>query len=255
MAHLSGTISAKEIITDACQAVGDPTGSKVGRPRYKSFVQKALAEMCFDAKHDHRFFDAPITEERIIKMPKFIAGIRAVWGFNGENCNVQSRVNIYLKRNYQHTGADNGFARNNWDNFDDVMQASNGLPSEPLSLYYYGWDEQNGALHLSPSCKRWSRVRVEYVGIGMSDFCQEEEIRIPMWCREAIEHYVCMRAAQHIMHLEGKTQIGASMYKDFKDEYKSINGSWANARARWADLDDKERDDIALYINQLGWPN
>jgi hypothetical protein len=255
MAHLAGTVPASEIIIDAAQSIGDPGCEKVGRPRYKSFVQKALAEMCFDAKYDHRYFDAAIDETRIIKVPKYVAGVNAVYAYNGENCNVSSRVNIYLKRNYFHNGVGNkGFARNNWSNIDDNMQTSSGILNEPTNRYYYGWDETAGEMHLSPTCSRWQRVRIEYVGIGMTEMCQEEQIRVPMWCREAIEHYVAMRAAQHLIHLEGKTRIATDQYRDFKEEYKGINGSWANARARWADMDDKERDDIALYISQLGWP-
>lgn len=253
MAHTSGTISAREVINAACRAIGDPTAAIVGRAAYKEFVSNGLTLLMHQVKFDRRFIDADMPADRMLNVKGYVTGIAKVLLYNGQNCDVEHSVVAMEKRDYVHFGGNGGFQRNTWDNDGDITQSPVSAHREPYNAYYYGWVAGNeGVMHFSPQCAAFERVHIEYSGIG-HDRCQEEDIRIPLWADEAIRNYVCMRGAEFLVHIEGKTEKANAQFRYYTSQYTDINGSWANAKAAWGGMDTKEQDDAAYQFLRLGW--
>ncbi len=263
MANIAGYVPASQVVTDAAQRIGDPTASIVGRPRYNSFVQSGLERLCFDIPWDVKMHDTDIPASLIVTdLPEYISGIRNIWLYGGQG-GAGTTVQVHLKDNMVHDGAcensdDNGtntnglsyFANNKWWNYPDGMQMSIGY-FEPWNMYYAGW--RNGKLYLSQQCTQFGRIRFDYTGIGIDKFCPGEPMAVPIFAREAIETYVAMRGAEHMMYIEGRSSIAAGHLKMLRDEYKAADGAWANAMMYWAQADGQDRKDIVLYTSYMGY--
>jgi hypothetical protein len=241
-----GMVPASEVVTRAAQALGDPSQGHVGRTRYREFVFDGLRELCFDAEWDHRYIDEPIPTNRIVPLP-MMSGLRNIWVYRGPSCDNTSRISLPLKENYIHNGNAGSFANDNWNNTEDPMIGSHGW-SENLA---FGAVHQSN-LYLSPGCSQWERVKIEYVGIGIDKLCQDEDFKVPLWAMEALRHYVTMRGAEHMIHVEGRERTMQGILQRATSEMKLPSGSWMEARARWGGLDHKDRGDLVRVLTRIG---
>lgn len=259
-----GYLPASEVILIAAQAAGDPTANIVGRSRYLSFVQRALTQMCLDVEFDVKYFDEPIPSSGVVKLPEWMAGMRNVWIYNGD-CNAPNGiVNVYEKQGFiypEREGNNNPtgyFAYNMQNGNPDSMQANSGWwgdwwgPQQNPWLRYYGLDKRKGKMYLSMQCQGYTRIKIEYAGLGFDAFCGDESLEIPIWATEAIADYVAMLALEQRQYEEGKTQLLRARYMDKKNDIKSPNGSWFLAMAHWGQMDGKERKDTVMYVSRMG---
>lgn len=250
MATTTGYVPATNIINGAASRAGDPTARIVRRPVYLSFVQKGLERMSFDTQFERRFLDTTIPESGVVSLPKWMTGMAGVWLYNGDRCNPLGMVPIYEKEGYA-----SGFSNSPWNSHDDIMQMGASGSNiagfgEPDRLRYYGI--VGDKMHLSRQCKGYEFIRIEYSGIGIDDYCAEEDILIPLWAREAITDFVAMKALEVRQFQEGKQQIFRAVMQDLYQEVNGPNGSWARAQIYWGGLDAKERFDTHLYVGRLG---
>ena len=257
MATTSGYISAREVILDAAQAAGDPSQGIVGRPRYLTFAQQGLQKICQDTQFETRDYDVEIPENRIVPLPKWMAGMNGVWAYNGDRCNPLGIVNVYEKTGYWHDGGGGSFSHSPWNAFDDAMQmgANGGVAGpfygqEPWNLRYYGI--RGRQMCLSPQCTGYAYLRISYAGLGFDEFCGDTDIEIPMWARQAVTDYITMRAVTIRQYEEGKTTLMRAILNDMKEQMTEYHGSWAQAMLYWGGMDRKDRQDTVLYISKLG---
>ena len=255
MASINGYVPETQVITSAAQRAGDPDAAQIGYPRYRDFLASGLRNLCFEAQWDRRYHDTNIPENRIIDdLPKYISGFNSVWLYNptsGQQFSFGNSVRAHLKPNYNHDCA-GPFQDNQWFNFPDGTQNSVGV-MEPLNLYYFGFRE--GRLALSPQCAQFSRVRIDYTGVGIDKYCPQEPMQVPIWAVDALETYIAMRAAEHMVGIEGKTQEAMFRFKTFREEYKDPRGAWSNAIMYWAGCDSQDRKDCVTAISYLGYRN
>lgn len=255
MSNFAGYIPESQLITSASARAGDPDGGIVGQSRYRDFLASGLRNLCLGAEWDKRYHDTEIPTDRIVAdMPKYISGLNSIWLYNGPMCDPLTRqgsVRVHLKE-YVHDGGLGGFQDNQWWNWPDGTQNSIGL-FEPINLFYGGWN--NGKLYLSPQCSAYGRVRISYTGVGLNAYCPNEEMQVPIWAVEALECYVAMRACEHMIGMEGKTQEATYKHKLFLGEYKDIRGAWSDAKMYWAQADANDRKDIVTFISYLGFRN
>jgi len=249
MANTTGYVDIGDVIGPAAQAAGDPGMGGVGASRYPSFLQMGLEKLSFDIPWDKRTLTVERPEDRIIQLPGKITGCDNIWGYRGDACNPSWSGNIILKENYSHGGERGYFANDHWLNFNDAVYGSVGW-LEPWNLYYGGI--RNGKLYLSPQCCAFFFIRIEYVGIGVDNFCPGEPFRIPFFAREALTDFVTWKALEHRIYTEGKEQLFTGRYRDKQKELFGPGGTWAQALARWGGMDWKDMQDVALINTGIG---
>lgn len=254
MANINGYIPETQLLASAMMRAGDPGGGIVGQAFYRDFLASGLRNLCFEAEWDKRYHDIPFPEDRIVTdMPKYISGINSIWLYMGPMCDPQrlnGSVRVHIKDNYVHDGGLGGFQDNQWFNFPDGTQNSVGM-FQPWNLFYAGYT--NGKLYLSPQCSGYARIRIYYTGIGLSDYCPNEQMQVPIWAVDALECYVAMRASEVMIGLEGKTQEAMARWKIFNGEYKDIRGAWSNAKMYWSQADAQDRKDVVTIVTYLGY--
>lgn len=260
MANVKGYVDARHVITGAAQTVGDPQGDIVGMPRYYSFMADGLRELAYDAPWDTKTYDIAIPDSRIVTdLPEYITGINNIYLYqpasSGNNGGTGSpggmlTVPVHLKDNFFHDGGPGYFANNKWWNFPDGTQMSIGY-YEPWNLYYAGW--RNGKLYLSPQCAQFTRLRLDYTGVGFERFCPGEPMKVPVWAMDALRYYVARRACEHLVHIEGKSSNAWRQLAMFEKQMDDYNGAWNTALMRWAQADAKDRSDIVLYTSYMGY--
>ncbi len=252
MASINGYVPETQVITSAAQRAGDPDAT-IGYPRYRDFLASGLRNLCFEAQWDRRYHDAAIPAECFIDdLPKYISGFNSVWLYNptpGQSYSGGNSVRADLKQNYYHD-CSGQFQDNQWFNFPDGTQNSVGV-MQSLNLYYFGF--RDGKLFLSPQCAQFSRVRIDYTGVGIDKYCPQESMQVPIWAVDALETYIAMRAAEHMIGIEGKTQEAMYRHKLFLSEYKDVRGAWSNAIMYWASADAQDRKEIVTMISYMGY--
>lgn len=248
MANQFGFVREGDVIGPAAQAAGDPDTGAVGYPVYRSFLQQALEKLSFEVPWDIRILDVVMPEDRRVQLPSKFVGLNNVYIYRGECGNPTTSVRIVLKDNYNHGGETGAFQNVQWQNRENAMLYSNGWV-EPWNLHYGG--VLGGKLCLSPQCKGWERVRVEYLGIGIDAFCPDEPIEVPLFARQGIIDYVAMLALEHRIYTEGKEQLFTSRYRDKREECLGRGGSWQNALVNWGQMDPQDMKDVARITTGL----
>lgn len=253
MANVKGHVPASQVLTGAMQTVGDPAGQWVGMPRYYTFMADGLRELCYDAPWDVKTYDVAIPQDRIVTdLPEYVSGIRNMYAYNGDTCGQSGflSVPVHIKDNMFHDGGAGYFANNKWYNFPDGTQMSVGF-MEPWNIYYAGW--RSDKLYLSPQCAQFSRLRIDYTGIGFDKFCPGEPMFVPVWAIDALRYYVARRACEHLVHIEGKTANAWRQLQRFDAQMDDYNGAWNTALMRWAQCDQQDRKDVVLYTSYFGY--
>lgn len=251
MSATTAYIPVSEVLVDAGQELRDDDWRMAGgRPYYLSQAQRGLQQICYDAMWDERQADLPTPENLILTLPPDLIGLKAVWMYNGTDCNVNCSDILYIKPNMFHRGGAGFFANNtgqgNLLNYGDWWT---GGPA-PACLYFAG--EYKGKLYMSQSCLSYPQVHLTYYGLGIDDYC--EDFQVPQWAREAITDFVIHKAALRLR------RDNPNLYRDIIREKESmlsdlnVNGTWHKAQVRWGRMDQKERDDLIAQTHRFGHP-
>lgn len=199
-------------------------------------------------------------------MPKGAFNLQQVYLFNGDECNIQSSVNVYTKRNFINSKSGNGYVArdkyyNDGDRFHtkravrDTSSAVNGLSGDlrgPDNLYYCGL--QSGVIMFSPNCRNYQKAMLVYTGI-MADI--GETPVVPQFFRQAVKDFVLVPALETKM----TETVGTNAYGHWaglKRSYEAkkdqpYTGSWFTAEKRAKNLNSKERQDYKEYFTRLNY--
>lgn len=233
------------IVLTAAGLAQDEGARRLGRAFYDAAVRDAIIELCYDTNWDHRAADKIIPENRIIKLPHGMVSLRNIFAYNGNECNVDSSVQVHLKENYTHDGGKGFFANQKGVN-DDPMVGNTFLFREPGNLFYCGIDMNK--LYLSPQVKeRFEKVRIMYVGLGACDECTVPAV--PTWAKDAVTYWVARRACQ-MRQKEGNLFV--KLERDYAAQIENPQLAWTTAKLRYKRMDYKARHDANIYNTQFG---
>ncbi len=247
MANLNGYLKSSEVIGDVAVAIHDSGMAIVKPPHYMRLFQKALAELALDVPFDQRHVHIPVPDNKKVPLPKYMSGLRNLYLFNGENCDIHQSVRVLIKENFAHNGGSGYFANTKWCNFNDWTQASLGWLA-PLNMWVAGISE--GCIDLGDTCG-YDLLRIEYTGLGFDEYCQGEELYAPVWARQALVDKVAMWALEVRMAYEGRERLYMELYKMRKADCDSSAGSWMTARMRFSMLDQKDMQDTVFRMTGI----
>ena len=225
---------------------------------YESQAQQALEELSYDTKFLTKYKPVPIPENLKIAIPKGMFNPQNLYVFNGDECTIHNRQNVWLKRNFINSGDGNSFvARNTGNNHNDPFYQRNrmnhpGMHANRSDIHFY--NIVDGTIMLSPSCRNFQNLMI--VANAVSCEIGDAPI-IPGEFRQAVKEWIIIQALPHKMRESvGTADYGhwASMLQktDVKlnDPYE---GSWIKAERRAKKLDDKYRDDLKEYLSKLNY--
>lgn len=246
-------IPVAQVIGDAAQELGDGEFRKYGRPAYVSAAQRALATLCHTVPWDVRHFQAPIPEDRILKLPWGTNEKSLVVLFNGPRCDFNNVRTLFIKPGLFHNGG-SGYVANNTGGGVDVVPRVSWNTSWPDNWLFFA-GETNGNLYLSPSCSSYENIHITYMGLGME--CWGDDFCIPEWAREAITDMVILRAAKTLRSLTNGSST-SNMYREIINEKEQAtaitnpNGTWLQALSYWGRMDEKQRNDVWSATTYFG---
>jgi len=245
-------VSIDVILSDVLKIVKDGSFKLNSKGWYTSQIQQALEELSFDTFFSELNADFDVPENLRLDMPKGAFNLRAIYLFNGDECNIETSVNVYIKGNFINSKSGNGYvARDKFYNGEDKFHIHRGANKSgdsrsdvrPLGVNFYAI--QNGMIMLSESCRKYQRVMLVYNGI-MSDI--GEAPLVPQFFRQAVKHYVLCPALETKM----TDKVATAEYNHWarlKQGYEAkkdhpYDGSWVKAERRAKTLNNAERRDI-----------
>lgn len=245
----TGYVSAEEIIAAAMYALDDIQEKRHPKGYYLGLLRDAMKEMGFDSMFPTYTASGPITGP-IMKLPDGVVGIKSMYAYNGEYCNVDTATPIRWKPNFHRPGGTGYLADNRWKNEHDPLQdthvAGGGSPvNSPDDVCFY--NIQNGSLMLSDRCLSYGRIFIRYAGVnGALEKCPA----VPFWAEQAILDWVVVRAAMIDMAREPKLQ---GVFGVFNNSLRSFpDGSWHKAKKRVSEMDENERKSLRMYLHGIG---
>lgn len=256
--------SPDDIIFMASAMVADRDYKVLPKGFYVSLIQKAFEELAMDTFFQELRANIEFPSDNLTaSLPEDCFNVKNVYLFSGDECNINTSVKVYWKRNYFTTG--NGFIANDkgnnrddpfYDNHDLGNRYGNrglmrGIDQNPLNRYFY--NIQMGNIMFSSSCRGVAnKVHLHYNGAGVA--IGEEPI-IPVFLRTAMEDYVIESALRFRMANDPDarnrwTSLWSIYNKRLRDPY---DGSWANAEYRVKTLNESQRTELYEYLSRGGW--
>lgn len=240
-------VNSVELRLRAAELAQDKGCAHHGHTFYDVAIRDAVRELCYDAPYDVRAVELPIPDSRIIDMPAGMSDNLNLFLFQGERCSVGAGTRVFLKENYSHHGGDGFFANQKGINVDPLI-GDTFWYNEPPNMYY--GNIINGKLYLSPQCKQFTSIRIEYVGLGSEKTCDMP--RIPTWAFEALSYRVAMLACE--ARIAENAQLFGGLAKKYEDKGTISNprSAWVTAMMRWRRMSEQQRRDTAVYDTTFG---
>lgn len=241
--------SLNMILSDIATKSGDREFKYESEGYYTGLIQEALQELSFDTfflekEKVYELSDGCL----ILKMPIGYFNVKEIFGYTGSDCNPQNAKNIWWKDNYK-----NKLARDNYQNNGDPFFKNRGQSSPPGNLYFCGI--VNGEIHLSESCKSFSKVVVRANGL-ITDV--GETPIIPMFFRQAVTDYCVVEALSTRIagntHMTKEVAYWQSIMNRHDERLtRDYDGSWWKARNRVKIMDKKSKEDLKEYFSRLDY--
>tara|TARA_R110000782_G_scaffold226792_1_gene313582 strand:- start:259 stop:1008 length:750 start_codon:yes stop_codon:yes gene_type:complete len=236
------------ILADVANKSGDKEFKYDSPGHYMGLIQEALQELSFDTffLEKEKVFD--ITEGCLkLTLPSGFFNIKQIFGYSGEDCNPQGKVNIYWKNNYK-----NKMARDSWANTGDPFHKNRGS-NPPGNLFFCGI--YNGIVELSENCSSLSKVVVRASGL-ITDV--GETPVIPMFFRQAVTDYCVTEALStriaNNVHMNKEVPFWQAIMNRHEARLrKPFTGSWDRAQERVKIMDSKTREDLVEYFSRLDY--
>jgi len=254
-------VTVDQILSDVLSIVDDSGMKMRSKGWYTSQIQQCLEELSFDTflSEQNDSFDVP--ENLRLPMPKGAFNLRGIYLFNGNKCDINKAVNVYLKRNFINSQSGKGYvAEDMWSNEGDAFHTPRGgrdsndrrTSNGPNNLFYYGM--QNGIIMLSENCCQYQKVMLVYNGI-LADI--GDVPLIPQFFRQAVIDWTSLAALKVKRTQSVGTQHHSHWTTMIRETDVSLNkpfeGSWAKAELRAKKLDRKSRNDIKEYMTSLNY--
>jgi hypothetical protein len=256
-------VSVNQILADVLLDVDDEETRLRTRGWYTRQVGNALKELSFETYFDTRIEDIDIPENCIIKIPKGAFNIRNISVYSESGTNILDSRNVYIKMGFNTRGYNTGYTAKNkpyqYDPFVNPYHPS-GIPNMVASfeqptdyptrnsqeIYYC--NIRNGYIYLSNSCRNYTKLRIEYNGMGVD--INDVGI-VPPICREEVIMYVVERTFRSLKARDYNKY--APLHRDIYSQlYMPIKASkWSDAVYRLKRLDTKTRSDLREYFARL----
>ncbi len=260
-------VSVNAILADVLKTVKDGSFKLNSKGWYTSQIQQALEELSFDTFFDEQNQSFDLPDNLRLDMPKGSFNLRAIYLFNGDNCDIGKSVNVYYKRNFINSVDGRGYvAHDKYYNGNDPYHIRRGArrgevdsPTsnadnrlDPKNAHFYAI--QNGTIMLSENCKRFQKVMLVYNGI-MADI--GDTPIVPQLFRQAVKTFVLIPALVEKM----TDTIGTNEYNHWallsnKNEAKHnhpYDGTWVKAERRSKQLNNAIRRDIKEYLTKMNY--
>lgn len=254
-------VSIDEILADVLKVVKDGSFKLNSKGWYTSQIQQALEELSFDTFFNEQNMSFDVPDNLRLDMPKGAFNLRAIYLFNGSDCNIENSVNVYRKKNFINSKSGKGYvSHDKFYNGNDKFMSRRGIErgsesrsdNRPLNVNYYAI--QNGTIMLSDSCKSFQKVMIIYNGV-MANI--GEVPLVPSFFRQAVKDYVTILALETKM----TDSIGTNSYNhwaNLKAKYENsknhpYDGTWIKAERRSKTLNNAERRDIKEYLTRFNY--
>lgn len=235
--------TADEILIDVVQLTGDEGFRWRPKGFYLSHLKQGMKRLGFQTLAFDRFIDVPVPTDLTYELPKDFWNMKNFWLYDGEDCNVSRRANVYWKRNY-FTRGQGYLANNDWSNTWDPFHAPVNqywFWGQDPWLYYY--NVQNGLLMLSSNCTNFQRMHIEFHTLGVSG----EEIMVPEFMREALKYFICYTVC--VNRFKEDKSLWGPLMGEMKVNWKT---SEDEAKALISTLDQKAREDLYETLAKFG---
>lgn len=237
-------LSMNIIKTDVLVEVDDEE-EKVFTPGwYTSQIQQATEELSFDTFFHTLYLDFNLPESLRLKIPSGAFNVKKIFLWSGDDCTVDSQMNVYIKDTYYRMGTNSGYTAMNRPNIEDPFIAGHTLGD---SIYFASL--QNGYIHFGEACSGYDKVRIYFNGvlnnIGDVPF-------IPRQFRQAVKKWVVLQVYSSLKSRDPK--VYRPLYVDTYNElYAPFDGIWDKAAYRAKCLDSKYREDLGEYLSKGNW--
>jgi hypothetical protein len=247
-------VTVNDILADALKLVGDVDMKINTKGWYTSQVQQSLNELSYDTffLDVHKSF--PVPENLKLDLPKGSFNLQNIYGFNGDECHSEGRVNIYHKKDFiGDKSGKNYFAKDNYSNVNDRFhKRRRSYKNTPDNVFFY--NIQAGIIHLSPNCSCFDNVMLVYSGVqgDMGDVPV-----VPTYLRQVVKTMIIVNA----LEVKLATAVGTNSYNHITNLYNThlnklnhpYDGLLDEAKRRVKTLDSKHRRDIKMYFQKMNY--
>lgn len=244
--------SVDEILFNILTEVGDEEmKSGFAKGWYIQKIKDALSELAFDTHFDTQSKDYNVPSNLQLEMPKDCFNVRKIYLYNGDCCTPQTSAIVHWKKNFNNNKSGSGYTANR---VDSGQRTTNDpyYPSHPVADYTGGSVEtvyyaniQNGKIMLSSNCLSFSKIRLEFDGVG--GFSDELPI-VPRLFKSAIEYFVVER-----VFAAKKAREPRLWRASHSDSLSLKQQEWEKARLRAKRMHSWEKDNIREYWGRFNY--
>lgn len=255
-------VSGDFVVSSVARLVGDADFKKVPKGRYDSITYRALLDLGFQTFFNKKRFDEPVPQDLQLPLPANTFGVKEVYVFNGDACNIGSAQKLYYKENYYTRG--NGFFAKNraqeeavdpyfpadreFVRIRDTNMAARREERMSQQLLYYSIE--NGVMYISPACRVYQKLHI--VAYGTNTPLGEVPL-VPTMFINAVEDYVAEFITRELITYDPKIYAGMNTIYNNRLQKFGMNGSWHEAVKRIRTMDKGRRDDWAEYYSRWSW--
>lgn len=248
-------VTVNEILADALKLVGDVEMKHHNKGWYTSQIQQALEELSFDTFFLDVEKHLTIPEDLRLDIPKGSFNIQQMYAYNGDRCTIESRVNVYHKKNFVNGigGGEQYFARDNYSNNQDRFHKGRSThKTVPDNVYFY--NIQGGIIMLSSNLSSFDKLMI--VSNGVHTDIGDVPV-VPIYLRQAVKTKIVVDA------IEGRmgSAIGTPEYNQLFNLHAvhsnklnhPYDGLWVEAQRRVKGIDRKQKQDMKEYFQAMNY--
>lgn len=232
---------------------------------YNAIIQEAFERLALDTFFDEKRENITLDGSLVYSLPKDCFNVLNVYIFSGDICNISNSRKVYWKRNYYTQG--NGFIANdkggsNWpDPF--FTNSTRGGVHEYGDQVTINIDERNvlgnlfynfqmGNIMLSSSCiSVGQKLHIHYNGTGCAI---DEAPIIPVFLRTAMQDFVTEAALRAMIANSSDPRKWQSLWQVYDKRLNApYTGSWEKAEYMVKNMNNSQRDELAMYLGHAGW--
>ena len=238
-------VSTNHILAEALVNVNDvDLRNGFTKGWFISRIQDALQELAFDTFYQTITDDIDFPKDKLaIPMPKNAFNIREIHVYNSTCCNTNTSAIVHWKRLYNNKGgATEGYTARSKD------QGSSS-PNDPFFKRHAGADSalyaniQNGMIMFSASCRKYSKIRLVYNGMGVE--IGDEPI-IPRFFERFINDWIEERYYSAMKARDPRKYRGLG-----QDAKMNLERSLMKAKMRVSSMNTYEKESLEEYIGNI----
>jgi len=218
---------------------------------YTQHIKDALSELAFDTHFDTKSKDLNFPSNLSLEMPKDCFNIRKIYVYNGDCCTPSNSAIVHWKRGFNNSKDGSGYTANVTEpgqrNTRDPYYKSYGgvysITGAKETVYYA--NIQNGRIMFSSSCSGFSKVRLEFDGVG--GFADEAPA-VPRFFKQAIGAYVVSK-----YYAKKKGQNPRAWRTSHSDSLSLLAQEWEKAKLRVKRMHSWEKENLKEYWGRMNY--